>query len=129
MEGLIQPPIALNFRKGTRTSDYQSNEPPPNFILSPFYCRVIYYHPFIVYLIYPQGITYNPCPEGCGGDVILKDIISGPFNILNKMAISKFCLAVFGEMVGVGGGLVAIRSLSTIKKGTDPFNFQSNELF
>jgi hypothetical protein len=39
------------------------------------------------------------------------------------MAISKLCLNVFGEMVGVRGGLLAIQSLSTIKKGTSRFNF------
>ena len=32
-------------------------------------------------------------------------------------------------MVGVGGGLVALQSLLTIKRGTSPFNSQSNELF
>jgi hypothetical protein len=31
--------------------------------------------------------------------------------------------------VGLRGGLVALHSLSTIKKGTNPFNFQSNEPF
>jgi hypothetical protein len=30
-------------------------------------------------------------------------------------------------MVGVGGGLVALRSFSTIKKGTRTLNFQSND--
>jgi hypothetical protein len=45
------------------------------------------------------------------------------------MAISKFWLDVFGEKVGVKGGLVALQSLSTIKKGTSPLNFQSNEPF
>ena len=45
------------------------------------------------------------------------------------MAISKFLLDVFGEMVGMEGLLVALQSLSTIKTGTVFFNFQSNELF
>ena len=45
------------------------------------------------------------------------------------MAISKFWLDVLGEMVGVEGVLVAFQSLSTIKKGTSHFNFQSNEPF
>jgi len=30
---------------------------------------------------------------------------------------------------GVGGGLVTLQSLSTIKKGITPFYFQSNKLF
>ena len=45
------------------------------------------------------------------------------------MAISEFWLDVFGEMMGVIGALFALQSLSTIKKGTSPFNFQSNEPF
>jgi hypothetical protein len=39
------------------------------------------------------------------------------------MAISKFWLDEFGEMVGVEGVLVAFQLLSTIKKGTSHFNF------
>ena len=45
------------------------------------------------------------------------------------MSISKFGLDVFGEMVGAGVGLVVLQTLLTIKNGTSPFNFQSNELF
>jgi uncharacterized membrane protein len=45
------------------------------------------------------------------------------------MAFLKFRLNVFGEMVGVEGVLVAFQSLSTIKKGTSRFNFQSTEHF
>ena len=45
------------------------------------------------------------------------------------MAISKFWLDVFGEMVGVEGVLVAFQSLSTIKNDTSHLNFQSNEPF
>ena len=59
--------------------------------------------------------------------------------MLNKMYISEFRLDVFGETVGLGGGLVAlqffltiwldlIQLLSTIKNGTGRFNLQSNEL-
>ena len=53
------PPITLNLKKGTRTSDYQSNKPPPP--------PEVYSHPFYMYLICPQEITYNPCPEGSAG--------------------------------------------------------------
>jgi len=63
------------------------------------------------------------------GVVILKDIISDLSIALNKIAVSKFWLDMFGEMVGVGGGLVAHQWFSTIKKGTSPFSFQSNDLF
>ena len=41
----------------------------------------------------------------------------------------RFLLEVFGEMVGVGGVLVAFQSLPTIKKDISPFNFQLNEPF
>jgi hypothetical protein len=42
---------------------------------------------------------------------------------MNKMAISKFWLDVFGEMEGVEEVLVAFQSLSTIKKGPSHSNF------
>jgi hypothetical protein len=47
--------------------------------------------------------------------------------MLNKMAISKFWLDVFGKMLGMQGGLFALQSLSTIKKGSYPFDFESSE--
>ena len=52
------------------------------------------------------------------GVVILKDIITGPFNYtLNKMAISKFWLrCVWGNWWAWRGLLVAFKSLSIIKK-------------
>ena len=43
------------------------------------------------------------------------------------MVISKFWFDVFGETVSVGGMLVAVQSLLTIKKGVISFNFLSNE--
>ena len=45
------------------------------------------------------------------------------------MAISKFGLDVFWEMVGVEGVLVTFQSLSTIENGTSHSNFQLNEPF
>jgi hypothetical protein len=36
---------------------------------------------------------------------------------------------MFGVKAGVRGGLFALKSLSTIKKGTSPLNFKSNESF
>ena len=73
---------------------------------------------------------YNPSSRiECGGSVLIKGIISWTLNCMEKMAISKFRLDVFGEMVGVEGVLVAFQSLSTIKKSTSHSNFQSNELF
>ena len=52
-----------------------------------------------------------------------------PFNYSEKMAISKFWLDLFGDIVGVKEGLVALQSLLTIKKASSPFSFKSNELF
>ena len=83
-------------------------------------------------LICSQGITYSPYPAGCGGGgiVILKDVIYGPFNYVEQNGkISKFWSDVFGKMMGVRGRLVALQTISTIKKGTSPFNFQSNGSF
>ena len=42
--------------------------------------------------------------------------------MLNKMDISKFRLDVFGEIVGVGGGLAALQLLWAIK-GSFSFQF------
>ena len=39
------------------------------------------------------------------------------------MAILKFWLDVFGEMVGERGGLIVLQSLSAIKQGADPSQF------
>ena len=78
----------------------------------------------------PPGHNLKPLPWGLWGSVLLKNIISIlKSTTLNKMAISKFWLDVFGEMVGVEEVLVAFQSLSTIKKGTSHSNFQSNEPF
>ena len=51
------PPITLTLKKGTRTSDFQSNE----------YLRSLYDHSFHKNLIFPRSISNNPCAEGCGG--------------------------------------------------------------
>ena len=45
------------------------------------------------------------------------------------MAISKFWLDVFEEMVGVEGVLIALQSLSTIKNGTSPLISNRMSLF
>ena len=79
--------------------------------------------------MFPQGITYNPCPEGCGGFVILKDLISRTFNYVEQNGYLKILIGCVWGKGGVRGGFVALKSLSTIKKGTSPLNFQSNEPF
>ena len=115
----IYPPITLNLKKDTRTSDHQCNESTLKFI-----------RPSFLYIPYmPPGHNLKPLPWGLWGVIVLKDNFPDLSTALDKMAISKFWLPVFEEMMGVGGGLVALQSLSTIKKSTSPFNFQSNELF
>ena len=79
-------------------------------------------------LIYPQGLTYNPCPEGCGG------VSSSKIYFLseNQQRWTKYYLKIFIGCVWGNGEhavLVAFQSLSTIKKGTSHSNFQLNEPF
>jgi hypothetical protein len=51
-------------------------------------------------LIYPQGITYNPCPERCGGFVILKHLISRASNYIEQNGYLKILI---GCVWGNGG--------------------------
>ena len=73
---------------------------------------------FNINLICPQGINYNPCPEDCGGSVLLKGIISWTLNCVEQNGHLKILSDVFGEMVGVERVLVAFQSLLTLNKGT-----------
>ena len=52
----------------------------------------------------PQAITYNPCSEGFGGGLILKDIISPLLNLAGLNDISKFLSEVFQENTRCEGG-------------------------
>ena len=97
--GLIHPPIALNLKKGTRTSDYQSSEPPPKFIQSPFL-----YIPYMP----PRHIS-QPLPWVLGG-VILKDIISGAFNYVEQYGYLKILFGCFWTNGGLGRGVPIERS-------------------
>ena len=72
--GSIHPPTTLNLKKPLVC--LISNP------MSPL--RSLYNHPFYINLKHPQGITSNPCPEGCVGFVILKDIISRLFNYVEQ---------------------------------------------
>ena len=64
-----------------------------------------------------------------GGDVILKDIISGTFIYIEQIGSLKILIRSVRQMVGVRGMAFARRSFSTNKKGTSPLNFQLNEPF
>ena len=116
----IHPSITLNLKTDTRNSDYQFNEPPPKFIRSPFL--------YITYI--PPGHILQPLPWGLWGVcVILKNIISWPFNYVEQNGYLNISIGLLGEILGVGGGFVALQTLPTIKKDTNPFSFQSNEPF
>jgi len=72
-------------------------------------------------LICSQGITYNPCAEGCGGGFfILKNIITESFNNGEQNGYQKLLIGcVLGNDGNGGKGLLfVLQSLSTIKKGT-----------
>ena len=117
-QGCIHPPITLNLRKGTRNSDYQSNEPLLKFIQSLFL-----YKPYI-----PPGHNLKPLPWGMGG-AILEDIISRSFNYAEQNGYLEILIGCIWGMVGMGGVLVALQSLLTIEKGPSPFNYQLNKPF
>ena len=57
-------------------------------------------HPFSIDPICAQGVTCNPCPEGCGRVVILNYIISGPFNYVEQKGYLKILI----ECVRRNGG-------------------------
>ena len=58
----------------------------------------LYDHPFYINLLCPQGITYNPCSEGCRGVVILKCIIARLFNYVQQKGYFKtFIGCVWGN--------------------------------
>ena len=106
-------------KKGTSPFNFQSNEPFWSF----------HNKAFNKHLICSQGITYNPCPEGWGEAVILKDLISRTFCNVEQNGYLKILIGCVWGKGGRERGIVALKSLSTIKKGTSPFNFQSNEPF
>ena len=84
----IHPRLTLNFKKSATTSDYQSNEPPPRFIRSPFL--------LIPYI--PKVTTYNTYSKGFRGVVIHKVTISEPFNYVEQNGYIKiFIRCVWGN--------------------------------
>ena len=110
------PPITITLINGTRTFDCQSNTPSETYTTN-----------LSIKTLYPKGITYSPCLEGCvwRGGVIIKDTISG----LSNYAEQNGCLKIFTGCVWRNCGRVALQSLLTFKKGPNPLNIQSNEYF
>jgi hypothetical protein len=56
----------------------------------------------------PKVITYSHYPEGCegGGVVILKNIISGPFNYIEQNGHIKMLIVNFWGNNEHGGGVI-----------------------
>ena len=72
-------------------------------------------------------LTYNPCPEDCGEVNILKDIITGPFNIAEQNSALKISIGYVLVNDRLRGRGIPPLVLS-LKKGIKTSNFQSNEL-
>jgi hypothetical protein len=81
--GDTHPLITLNIKKDTRTSDFKSNDPIPEFLRSQF---------LYIYLKCPQGITYNPCPESCGECPAQKHIFYLEINYAEQNGYFKILL-------------------------------------
>ena len=74
-------------------------------------------HTFYIYLMYPQGVAYNPCCEGPGGGAfILNDIIFEPFIYVEKNGPLKILIRCVSENGGPGRGLIALQSLWILKR-------------
>jgi hypothetical protein len=71
----------------------------------------------------PQGINYNPRPEGCERVVIREDIISRHLNYLEQNGYLKILTGCVWRNGGHERVLIALQYLSTIKKSTSHFNF------
>ena len=70
------------------------------------------------------GTTYNPCLEGYRGVFILKYIISALLNyVTTKWLSQNFYWVCLRKWWVLERWLVALQSLSTIKKDTSPFHF------
>ena len=64
---------------------------------------------------------------GGGGHVIPKGIVIGPFNYDEQNGYIKILIGRFRGKYGEGGGLAALQSFWSLKKGTRAFNFCPNE--
>ena len=82
-------------------------------------------HLFHKNLIYPHGITLA-LRFGRAGDVILKDILSRPFNYATQNCYPRILIRCVWELVR---GSLPSNHFLTNKKGTSPSNFPSSEPF
>ena len=75
--GGVNPSIIFNLKKNTGPPDYQPMSP----------LRSLYDHPFHINLIFPKGITDNPCPGDSGGLSFSKIGFLDLSITLNKMTL------------------------------------------
>jgi hypothetical protein len=88
-----------------------------------------FYNNFRYKLYCLEGRAYILFTEGSEGAIILKDLIFRTFNYVEQHEYLKILIGCVWKNGERERALVAIQTLSTIKKGTSPFNFQLNELF
>jgi len=68
-----------------------------------------------------------PLPWGLWGVVILKDIVSAPFNYAEHNCYLKIMIGRIWGNDWHGEGVIAVKLLLTLKKGTLASNFKSNK--
>ena len=66
--------------------------------------RSFYDHPLYKNPIFPYGVAHNPCPEGSGRAVTLKNIISRRYHCNEQNGYLKICTGHVWEDDGRGGG-------------------------
>jgi hypothetical protein len=81
-EGLGAFQSLSTIKNGTSPFNFLLKEP-----FSSFYDKA-----FKENLIRPRGKTYNPCLEDCGGNVLLKGIISRTFNYVEQNGYLKILI-------------------------------------
>ena len=68
-------------------------------------------------------MSYNPCPEGYGGGVILKYKFCEAFNYVEQNGYLKICIGCAWGSGGRGRGVSCPSITFNYKKFTSPFNF------
>jgi hypothetical protein len=99
----------LSLKKEPRTSNFQSNEPPPNFKT-----------------IYALGKNLQHLPLGSGGSYRLQNFVISSLDYFEQNGYRKIVIrCIWGKECWEG--LVVLRSLLTLKKGTRTSDFQWNQ--
>ena len=77
----------------------------------------------------PRWQNLQPLPWGLWEGCLPQKHNFRTYQYLWTKLLLKLWIGWFWGKYGRGRGFVALKSFLTIKKGTSPFNFQSNELF